>query len=109
MPLSGKNNEPLSPIRAVESRLSPAAEHAPKPAHPRTYTLHTVVINSPRLTSFFGKKVFWGGRAGVGLAGFLQSDKNVYLHIQFVRCVSRNSRITWLFAAPHSNLYIAEF
>ena len=34
----------------------PSAGHAPTPTHPLTYTLHTVDINTLRLSSF-GKKV----------------------------------------------------
>ena len=41
--------------RVRPGRLPPSAEHAPTPAHPPTCTLHTVDINSPRLSSF-GKK-----------------------------------------------------
>ena len=49
-------NRPRVARRRVRpGRLTPSAEHAPTPAHPRTRATHKVNINSPRLSSF-GKK-----------------------------------------------------
>ena len=51
-----KINRPRAVRRRIRpGRLPPSAEHAPTLAHPRTCTLHTAYINSPRLSSF-GKK-----------------------------------------------------
>ena len=46
---------PSRPAAGPAGRLHNSAEHAATPAHPPPCTLHTVDINSPRLSSFGGK------------------------------------------------------